>query len=35
MSPQAMVGLTLFLCSDHARYATGQELAVDAGLTHG
>lgn len=35
LTPEAMVGPALFLCSDHARYVTGQELAVDAGLTHG
>lgn len=35
LTPDAMVGPVLFLCSDHARYVTGQELAVDAGLTHG
>jgi len=35
LSPEAIVGPTLFLCSDLARYVTGQELAVDGGLTHG
>lgn len=35
LTPQAMVGPVLFLCSEQSRYVTGQELAVDAGLTHG
>jgi NAD(P)-dependent dehydrogenase (short-subunit alcohol dehydrogenase family) len=35
MEPEAMVGPVLFLCSDAARFVTGQELAVDGGLTHG
>lgn len=35
LTPDVIVGPVLFLCSDAARYVTGQELAVDAGLTHG
>lgn len=35
LTPQALVGPLLFLCSEQSRYVTGQELAVDAGLTHG
>jgi len=35
LTPQAMVGPLVFLCSEQSRYVTGQELAVDAGLTHG
>jgi 3-oxoacyl-[acyl-carrier protein] reductase len=35
LTPQAMAGPLVFLCSDQSRYVTGQELAVDAGLTHG
>lgn len=35
LTPDAMVGPLLFLCSEQSRYVTGQELAVDAGLTHG
>lgn len=34
LRPEAIVGPTVFLCSDQARYVTGQELAVDGGLTH-
>lgn len=35
LGPEAMVGPLLFLCSDQSRFVTGQELAVDGGLTHG
>lgn len=35
VAPESMAGPVLFLCSDDARHVTGQELAVDAGLTHG
>lgn len=35
IAPESMAGPVLFLCSDEARHVTGQELAVDAGLTHG
>ena len=35
LTPEAMVGAVLFLCSDDGGFVTGQELAVDAGLTHG
>lgn len=35
LSPDAMVAPVLFLCSEGARYVTGQQLAVDGGLTHG
>lgn len=35
LDPEAMVGPTLFLSSEESRFVTGQELAVDGGLTHG
>lgn len=35
LNPEAIVGPTLFLCSGESGYVTGQELAVDGGLTHG
>lgn len=35
LAPDAIVGPVLFLCSDAARYVTGQQLAVDGGLTYG
>lgn len=35
LTPQAVAGPLVFLCSEQSRYVTGQELAVDAGLTHG
>jgi len=35
MDPDAIAGPVSFLCSDAARFVTGQELAVDGGLTHG
>lgn len=35
LPPEALAGPIVFLCSDASRYVTGQELAVDGGLTHG
>ena len=35
LPPEAMVGPVLFLASEESRWVTGQELAVDGGLTHG
>jgi len=35
LGPEALGGPIAFLCSDEARFVTGQELAVDGGLTHG
>jgi 3-oxoacyl-[acyl-carrier protein] reductase len=35
LPPEAIVGPVLFLASEESRYVTGQELAVDGGLTHG
>ena len=35
LEPQALAGPIAFLCSDAAAFVTGQELAVDGGLTHG
>jgi NAD(P)-dependent dehydrogenase (short-subunit alcohol dehydrogenase family) len=29
--PQDVVGLVMFLCSDEARYITGQAINVDGG----
>lgn len=35
LPPDSVVGPVLFLCSEEAKFVTGQELAVDGGLTHG
>jgi 3-oxoacyl-[acyl-carrier protein] reductase len=35
LDPDALAGPIVFLCSDASRFVTGQELAVDGGLTHG
>lgn len=35
LEPEALVGPVLFLCSEASAFVTGQELAVDGGLTHG
>ena len=35
LSPAAIAGPIAFLCSEAAAFITGQELAVDGGLTHG
>jgi 3-oxoacyl-[acyl-carrier protein] reductase len=31
----AIANAVTFLCSEAARFVTGQELAIDGGLTHG
>ncbi|HVL36242.1 MAG TPA: SDR family oxidoreductase [Burkholderiales bacterium] len=35
LAPEALAGPIAFLCSEAAGFVTGQELAVDGGLTHG
>jgi 3-oxoacyl-[acyl-carrier protein] reductase len=35
LEPDALAGPIVFLCSEASRFVTGQELAVDGGLTHG
>ena len=35
LPPAALAGPIAFLCSEAAAFVTGQELAVDGGLTHG
>jgi 3-oxoacyl-[acyl-carrier protein] reductase len=35
LPPSALAGPIAFLCSEAAAFVTGQELAVDGGLTHG
>ena len=35
LPPTALAGPIAFLCSEAAAFVTGQELAVDGGLTHG
>ena len=32
---EAIANAVTFLCSEAARFITGQELAIDGGLTHG